>query len=197
MAKPIRTPAEWAEIHQTAIALGSIRAAAKAHGVPEAAAYQRAHRERWLCGQPKSVAAAREQRIESAKARGVTVSENVKATPGADILDKELREMGQQSRHALAAAIRNAAGQAKKTKHPLAHSRHIKDTAQAAALVHPDQFGERPGAGGGDGKARVQIALVQVFGPGINCPMLGGEMAAPPDEKKARVIALEDTGGNH
>ena len=141
MPQPIRTREEWAEVHATAVALGSIRAAAKAHGVSEDAAYQRARREKWLVGTPASVQAAREQRIERAEAAGVALSNRVRATPGPDILDGELRRIGQQTRHMLAQALNHAAGQARRTKQPLARARHIRDVASAAATVHPEQFG--------------------------------------------------------
>ena len=190
MGQPIRTPQEWAEIHATAVALGSIRAAAKAHGVSEDAAYQRARREKWLVGTPKSVQAAREQRIERAEAAGVTVSNRVRATPGPDILDKELHVMGQKTRHMLAQSLNHAAGQARRTKHPLARARHIRDVASAAALCHPLEFGGGTSGGSGrDASALVQIALVQVFGDRASCPMLG--------EQPAQGIPLEDQREQH
>ena len=152
MPAPILTREEWAEVHATAVALGSIRAAAKAHGVSEDAAYQRARREKWLVGTPASVQAAREQRIERAEAAGVVVSERVRATAGPDILDGELRRLGQQTRQMLAHSLNHAAGQARRTRHPLARARQIKDVASAAAQVH--------GWAGQPGSSVVQLGIV-------------------------------------
>jgi hypothetical protein len=153
MPQPIRTREEWAEIHATAVALGSIRAAAKAHGVPEDAAYQRARREKWLVGIPANVQAARAERIERAEAAGVVVSNRVRPTPGPDILHQQIREQGRQTRAMLAQALMHGAGQARRTKHPLARARQIKDLSAAAAQVHPEQFG------GGRGGSTVQVAV--------------------------------------
>jgi len=187
MGQPIRTREEWAEVHATAVALGSIRAAAKAHGVSEDAAYQRARREKWLVGTPASVQAAREQRIERAEAAGVTVSERVRATPGSDILDGELRRTGQQTRHMLAQALNHAAGQARKTKHPLLKARHIRDVSAAACHIHPEQFGSgatSSGAQHGDAQQRVTVAITQLFGI-VESKVSAGEVAEE----------LEDSGG--
>jgi len=187
MGQPIRTREEWAEVHATAVALGSIRAAAKAHGVSEDAAYQRARREKWLVGTPASVQAAREQRIERAEAAGVTVSERVRATPGSDILDGELRRTGQQTRHMLAQAINHAAGQARKTKHPLLKARHIRDVSAAACHIHPEQFGSGATSSGGrhqDPGIAIKQAIIQVFGKG---PAAWGYGSMAPE--------LEDAGG--
>ncbi|MGA3169495.1 MAG: hypothetical protein ABSE62_00635 [Chthoniobacteraceae bacterium] len=162
MPQPIRTREEWEQIHTAAIALGSIRKAAKAHGVSEDAAYQRARREGWLVGTPASIQAARAQRIERAEAAGVAVSERVRATPGPDILHREIHENGRQTRAMLAQALNRAAGQARRTKHPLARARHIRDVASAAAIVHPDQF--REGAPGGSGQDAAQAILASIFG---------------------------------
>jgi len=84
----------------------------------------------------------------------------------------------------LSQALCRAAGQARKTVHPLAKARHIRDVASAAATVHPDQFGERAGMGtvNGDAQQRLQIALVQVFGD-VKGFTLGG------DEQPARLPA--------
>jgi hypothetical protein len=167
MPQPIRTREEWAEVHATAVALGGIRAAAKAHGVPEDAAYQRARREKWLVGNPASVQAARAERVERAEAAGVIVSKRVRATPGPDILHEQIWEQGQQTRVMLAQALTNAAGQARRTKHPLARARLIRDVTSAAAVLHPDQFAEGGGANGGtreDARARVNAAIVMIFG---------------------------------
>ena len=188
MPQPIRTREEWAEIHATAVALGSIRAAAKAHGVPEDAAYQRARREKWLVGTPASVQAARAQRVERAEAAGVVVSTRVRATPGPDILHEQIRQQGQQTRAMLAQALTNAAGQARRTKHPLAHSRHIKDVTHAAALVHPLEFGAGEGGGAGhDPKQQIQQAVVMIFGSRASAWL----------DKPAEAIPIEDTGEQH
>ena len=196
MPQPIRTREEWAEIHATAVALGNIRAAAKAHGVPEDAAYQRARREKWLVGTPASVQAARAQRVERAEAAGVVVSTRVRATPGPDILHEQIRQQGQQTRAMLAQALTNAAGQARRTKHPLARARHIRDVASAAATVHPDQFGDRAREStesGRDAEASIQAAIVMIFGERAR-GWMAKDVTAEATTDSQPAISLEETG---
>jgi len=199
MPQPIRTREEWAEIHATAVALGSIRAAAKAHGVPEDAAYQRARREKWLVGNPANVQAARAERVERAEAAGVVVSTRVRATPGPDILHEQIWEQGQQTRAMLAQALTNAAGQARRTKHPLARARLIRDVASAAATVHPDQFGggaEENCGSKEDAQARINAAIVMIFGDRAR-EQWAMDVTADGGTDTQPVISLEDTGGEH
>ena len=154
MPAALLSQAQWAEVHTTAVSLQSIKAAAKAHGVSEEAAYKRAQREGWLVGQAATVEANRAERIERAEAAGVVVSKRFQRT-GAEVLDSELREMGGQTRHLLARSLVNAAGQARRTKHPLAHARQIRDVAAASQIVH----GWEAGAGR---SAVVSINLLSV-----------------------------------
>ena len=98
--------------------------------------------------------------------------------------------MGGKTRAALSQALCHAAGQARKTKHPLAKARHIRDVASAAATVHPDQFGSAAGASGGrhqDPGIAIQQAIIQVFGKGPAAWGYGN-----PDETAA--AQLKDTG---
>ena len=53
-----------------------------------------------------------------------------------DAVNASLAEASTQTRAMLAQALLHAAGQARKTKHPLERSRHIRDVAAASAQVH-------------------------------------------------------------
>jgi hypothetical protein len=197
MPKALLSREQWGHVHATAVALQSIQEAAKAHGVSIQAAYKRARREKWLVGRPATVEANRAERVERAEAAGVLVASRRQAAPvtAADAIDAEINQNGRKTRAMLSQALYHAAGQARKTKHPLAKARHIRDVASAAATVHPDQFGSAGGATGGQHEAlgRVQIALVQVFGDRSSCPMLGEEIASV-IKQPAQAIPIEDTG---
>ena len=186
MPKALLSREQWGHVHATAVALGSIREAAKAHGVSEEAAYKRAQRERWLVGKPATVEANRAVRVERAKAAGAVVV----STPtqdahrgAADTIDAEIVQNGRETRAMLSQALRRAAGQARKTKHPLAKARHIRDVASAAATVHPDQFGDRAGGhgeSGHDAEACIQAAIVMIFGDRARDWMAKDATAEPP-----------------
>ena len=192
MGQPIRTAAEWAEVHATAVALGSIRAAAKAHGVSEDAAYQRARREKWLVGTPASVQAAREQRIERAEAAGVTVSERVRATPGPDILHQQIT--GIRATNAGRVSASNNQRRRPGTAHEasVAQSPAYPRRGGGCFAIHPDQFGTGATSSGAqqqDAQRRVEAALKQVFGVVRGFVLLGGDAE--------NAATLEDTGGHH
>jgi hypothetical protein len=149
---PIRTREQWEEIHATAVATGSLKAAATAHDVPYDAVCQRARRYQWLAGSPAKVLEARHAR--GLVSMSATVSPDIRGS--ADTLDGLIHEQGRQTRAMLAQALVHGAGQARRTKHPLAKARLIKDLTSAAAQVHPDQFG---GAGAQQVVVPIQINL--------------------------------------
>jgi hypothetical protein len=144
MPAPILDPVGWEQVHATAVALGSLEAAAQAHGLPPATVRQRARRDSWLVGDHADQRrhARRQAILDTAAANGrhVTaqaVSHPVTVTSGSpETLDTLIREQGRQTRAMLAQGLLHAAGQARRTKHPLARARAIKAVTEAAATVH-------------------------------------------------------------
>lgn len=82
MANPVLTPADWAEVCKTAIAIGSVSDAARQHGVTIAAATQRAKRENWPTGRRpwKEAQKAQDNARLSVKASNPTAVINVIST---------------------------------------------------------------------------------------------------------------------
>jgi hypothetical protein len=193
MPKALLSREQWGQVHATAVALQSITEAARAHGVSPAAALKRAQREGWLVGHASTVEANRAARVERAKAAGaiiVSAPAQDAHRPAADVIDGEIVQNGRKTRAMLSQALCHAAGQARKTRHPLAKARAIRDVASAAATVHPDQFGSAAGASGGrqqDPAIAIQQAIIAVFGVG---PKEWGY--GTPNDKSAP--QLEDTG---
>ena len=145
MAQPLMSHAEWEQVHTTAIALGSIRAAAQAHGIGEDACYQRARRDHWLVGSKDRTEQAREERRMQAASHGIEVVRRVRVSEsaGAESLDSYIQANGHTTRAMLSQALVHASAQARRTKHPLDRARQIKDVASAAAQVHGwDQGGD-------------------------------------------------------
>ena len=190
MPKPILTAAQWNEVQVSACALGSIKAAAERHGVSYAAARKRAERDQWPVPGSPSLALRVKAHREEAEAAGVAsvsqaVTTRAMLSP-ARVVAEDLAETGRKTRALLATGLLHAAGQVRRTRHPLAKARAIRDVASAAATVHPAEFGAGLGARGGsqqDASILIQQAIVQVFGKG---PAAWGYGSMAPQ--------LEDTG---
>ena len=110
----------WDHVRATAIALGSLKEAAEVHGVTYASVKLQASNHKW--GFRQTMGALRKNTVHI-------------PTSG-EVLSAHIRETGQMTRHMLAKALLHGAGQAQKTKHPLAKSRNINELATAAAKVH-------------------------------------------------------------
>jgi hypothetical protein len=84
----------------------------------------------------------------------------------AKVVADDLAETGRKTRSLLATGLLHAAGQVRRTRHPLQRARAIRDVASAAATVHPAEFGTRGGASGSqqDPAFLVQQAVIQIFG---------------------------------
>lgn len=137
MPPPLIPREKWSEVHASAVALGSIQGAADAHGLSRDAVWKRSQREKWFAGRPCTIERNRAERIEHARRAGVVVSSDVqRSVSSAASLDDYIQANGQQTRAMLSQALVHASGQARRTKHPLAKARSIKDIASAAAQVH-------------------------------------------------------------
>ncbi len=163
MPAPLLDAAGREQVHATAVALGSLEAAAQAHGIEPGTVRQWAKRYSWLVGigADHRRQQRRERDLATAAEHGRTVTAQVVSRPvtvtrsTADTLDESIQQHGRQTRAMLAQALVHAAGQARKTKHPLDKSRQIKDIAGAAAIVHPTQFGGQQA-----GSTTVQLGIL-------------------------------------
>ena len=80
------------------------------------------------------------------------------------MIDAEIVQNGRKTRAMLSQALCHAAGQARKTRHPLSKARHIRDVASAAATVHPETFGAEPRGPGRDQPGAMVAAIAMIFG---------------------------------
>jgi hypothetical protein len=139
MPVPILTREQWNAVQVSACALGSIKAAAVRHGVSYQAARKRAERDKWPVPGSPSLTRRVDAHREEAQAAGFEIlSHGVtrSISSPAEVVSDDLAETGRKTRHLLARGLLNAAGQARRTKHPLARARQIRDVAAAAAQVH-------------------------------------------------------------
>jgi len=126
---------------------------------------------------------------EEAEAAGVaTVSQAVtpRAMPSpARVVAQDIAETGRKTRALLATGLLHAAGQIRRTRHPLAKARAIRDVASAAATVHPAEFGGgQPVEDSGAAQERLLAAVVSLFGSRGRERLVEGR----------EVPQLEDTG---
>ncbi len=140
MPAPLLDAAGWERVESSAVALQSLRAAADAHGLPYMAVLQRAHREHWPVGKEAEARrkARRDNVLAEAAANGRTIvsSPVMRTERASDVLDWVIHEQGRQTRAMLSQGLLHAAGQARKTKHPLRLARDIKAVTDAASTLH-------------------------------------------------------------
>lgn len=165
MPAPLLDAAGWLQVRQDAIASGSLRVAADIHHLPYDAVSRRACRDNWPVGDSRRGKPAAIAAVDASRQRAIAAGSTAQAIvsvpvrPDTNALSRYLAEMGEQTRAMLATALTHAAGQARKTKHPLDRARNIHEVAKAAALIHGWQSEQGQAAGGLIGLSAVQINI--------------------------------------
>lgn len=146
--------ADWPEVKATAIATGSLKEAAEAHGVSYAATRQRAKRECWPVGQrpAKALTEARAahheqiQRANKVATRSVTQAVTppvTRVTTAAQAAETVLARRKESSRLSLSRYAQRALATAATLPRGklLAEAANVKAAAGAYAIAHPDPVG--------------------------------------------------------
>lgn len=135
--------AHWPDVKATAIATGSLREAAEAHGISHDAVRQRACREEWPVGQRvhKMLQAAQEQaNTQMSRASKGAVTH---VTSAADALQSVLAENKRRSQVALSSYVAKTSEHADTLsgEEALAQAPSVKAVADIYGKVWPDQQG--------------------------------------------------------